>query len=460
VKVVIIGAGEVGLNLARYLSRGGKDVEVIEADLHKCAAIDDCLDVDVIRGSGTNPAVLARAGLKSADIFLAVTENDETNLMSVFLASEHLPAHAITMARLRNRVYAQDRALQRRFNLDVVVNPEVVLGRKILRILAIPGAQDVLSFENGKVDLVAFRAREEWDLTGKPLSELANEYAHFNLMVAAILRGVEGALGRQEVVIPRGDTQILPNDLVYFLTQKEFTPNLWKLGVTEGRPGKSVLLAGGGELSMHLAEMLSEAGYVTRLMIEDEGTARRASERLSKAIVLHADPADMDTLTGIFDEGVDTYIAATLNEAVNIVTCAFAGKVGVARPILVTHKPEMKKLVQAVGAGGITLNPFDLAAAFVLRNVHQVKVLEAKLLAGEGAEAFEFVPPEDSPILNVPLREVRFPMGSLVAMIVRDEQVVIPRGEDVIQRNDRVIVLCKSDSVNALEKLLKPGFWG
>ena len=152
-------------------------------------------------------------------------------------------------------------------------------------------------------------------------------------------------------------------------------------------------------------------------------------------------------------EGIDTYSAAGANEAINVVTGTLAQKLGVPRSIVITQDSGMMRLFKALG-GSIVLNPFDLAASFVLRNVHQVQVLEAKLLAGEDAEALEFVPVPRWPVLGRPLQDAKFPKGSLVAMIVRDGEVIIPRGKDAILPNDRIIVLCKRGSVPALEKFL------
>jgi trk system potassium uptake protein TrkA len=453
VKVVIVGAGQVGSNLARYLSNAGKEVVVIESDPAKCRALDDAFDVVVVLGSGTSPRVLREAGIQDADLFVAVTASDETNLMTVRLAADLLPESAAKMARLRSREYLDDEDLRKQFKVDVVVNPEVVLGQKILRILSLPGACDVLSFERGKVDVAAFRAHADWTILGRPLAELARDYGHLGVMVGAILRGPVSAMGRQKVIIPDGKASIQEGDLVYFLTQAQSTANLSRLGVMQGRPARSVVIAGAGELSIFLAETLSQAGYTTRILLGDPDVAVAAAERLHRAIVLQADPAEMEILGEILEEGVDTYIAATNEEAVNVLTSVLAQKLGVARSIVITQNAAMMRLIKAVDLN-IVLNPFDLAAAFVLRNIHQVDVLEARLLAGEDAEAFEFIPPEDSPVLGVPLRDARFPVGTLVAMVVRDGEVIIPRGDDAIQRGDRVIVLSRRGSIPALERLI------
>lgn len=456
VKVIIVGAGQVGFNLAGYLSSAGKDVVVIEPNAQKCKALDDAFDVVVVNGSGTSPKVLAAAGLADAHLFVAVTASDETNLMTVMMASDYLPADATKMARLRSPEYLEDEALRQQFKVDVVVNPEVVLARKILRILSMPGACDVLSFEGGKVDVSAFRAQKEWPIINRSLVELSRDHGNLDIMVGAILRGPASALGRQRVIIPDGRTTIQEDDIVYFLTKAESTANLAAIGVMAGRPGRSVVLGGGGELSIFLAEMISQAGYTTRILIGDPEEARRAAERLTKAIVLQADPSHIEVLAEILEEGVDTYIAACSEEAVNVLTAAMAQKLGVARSIVVTQSAAMKRLIKAIDLT-IVLNPFDLAAAFVLRNIHQVDVLEANLLAGEDAEAFEFIPPANAPILDKPLKHAHFPSGTLVAMIVRGNEVIIPRGADVIRPGDRVIVLCRRGSVPALEKLLQSG---
>lgn len=453
-KVVIVGAGQVGYNLARYLSRAEKEVVVIEVDPAKCRKLDETFDVVVVQGSATTPTALAQAELGDAALFVAVTDSDETNLMSVMMAADYLPPAATKMARLRSPEYLENEELRRKFKVDVVVNPEVVLGRKLLRILSMPGACDVLSFEEGKVDVAAFRATADWPIVNRTLQQLSRDHGHLEVMVGAILRSQPGVLGRPKVIIPDGKTTIQEGDTVYFLTKAETTANLATIGVMEGRPGHSVVIGGGGGLSIYLAELLSEAGYTTRILIGDAATARTAAEQLPKAIVLHADPSHIEVLAEILEEGVDTYIAACPEEAVNVLTAALAKKLGVARSIVITQQSAMVHLIKAIDLD-IVLNPFDLAAAFVLRNIHQVDVLEANLLAGEDAEAFEFIPPENATILDKPLSQASFPSGTLVAMIVRDGNVIIPRGGDAIARGDRVIVLARRGSVPALERLIQ-----
>jgi trk system potassium uptake protein len=456
VKVVIVGAGQVGYNLARYLSSAGKHVVVIEVDAAKCRKLDDAFDVVVVHGSGTSPKSLIQAGLDDATLFVAVTASDEINLMTVMMAADYLPEGATKMARLRSREYLDDKQLRDQFKVDVVVNPEVVLGRKLLRILSMPGACDVLSFEKGKVDVSAFKATKDWPIIDCTLQQLSRDHGHLEIMVGAILRGPPGALGRQKVIIPHGKTTIMEGDMVYFLTKKESTANLAKIGVMEGRPGRSVVIGGGGELSIYLAGLLSDAGYTTRILIGDAQVARAAAERLPRAIVLHAEPSHIEVLAEILEEGADTYIAACPGEAVNVLTAALAQKLGVARSIVITQQSAMVHLIKALDLS-IVLNPFDLAAAFVLRSIHQVDVLEANLLAGEDAEAFEFIPPDNATILDKPLSQAHFPSGTLVAMIVRDGNVIIPRGNDCITQGDRVIVLSRRGSVPALERLIQSG---
>lgn len=457
-KVVIIGSGQVGRSLAEFLSRGKKEVVVIEKDPAKCVDLDQELDVEVFNGSGTNPGILKQAGLETADLLVAVTDSDESNLMAVLVASLYLPENAVKMARIRNRDYLSDRAIRDLFKVDVVVNPEELLAAKILRVLYIPGARDVMLFEQGQVFVVAFEANEQSTLIDKPLTELARELGHMQVMVGAILRRSPAAQSGRKVVIPGGKDIIHSGDLVYFVATRESLDALVSLQGPSPPRARSVLIAGGGELSIHLASVLSEAGYVTRILLGDPERANQAAKRLDKALVIQSYPSELDQLEQLLEEGVDTYIAACPEDAVNILTAQLARKMGVTRTLVVTQDPHYLKLIRAVEAD-IVLNPFDLAAAYVLRNMHQVNVLEVNLFAGEDAEAFEFVPPANSPLLDKPLKNIKFPKGTLMTMIFRGNDVIIPRGNDIIQPDDRIIAFAQRGSVPALERLIKPTLW-
>ncbi|MBM4371335.1 MAG: NAD-binding protein, partial [Deltaproteobacteria bacterium] len=221
------------------------------------------------------------------------------------------------------------------------------------------------------------------------------------------------------------------------------------------QPSRSVLVGGGGELSVRIAEVLSEAGFHTRLMIPKAEQAREASERLEKALVLHADCTNLEELADLLGEGADTYVAASKSEAVNVLTAMMARRMGASRTLTVTGRYDFMRMIKSVHEG-VVLNPYDIAAAQVLRAIHNVKVLDVHLFAGEDAEALELVVPPSSPVVEVPLREARFPKGSLVTVIVRDGEIRIPRGGDALQAGDRVVVFCRRGSVGALERLVNP----
>jgi trk system potassium uptake protein TrkA len=374
--------------------------------------------------------------------------------MAVALASDYLPATATKMARVRSRVYRENPDLLKRFHVDVVVSPEVVLAQRILRILNYPGARDVMAFEQGKVDVIAFRARKEWPILNRELRDLAAQFGKLDVIVGTILRRSQFGRGSQKVLIPGGKDTIQEGDLVYFLTHSQNTESLRELGVLRGEQPRTIVIGGGSEVAVDLAEVLSHAGYSTRLLVPDGERARAASNRLEKVVVLHADPADFEFLGDLLEEGVDTYISACGNDAITVLTALLAEKLGVTRSIVVTGSSEMSRLIKAIDMDSV-LNPFELAASFVMKQLHQVEVLEVNLFAGQDAEAFEFIAPAHSPMLGIPLKNSRFPSGSLVAMIGRGDRVIIPRGDDTLEAGDRAIVFCRAGSVPAVERWVK-----
>ncbi len=454
-RVVIIGAGEIGSNLARSLSTSHKEVVVVDVDEGRIAILEDGLDVETLLGSGADPEVLREAGLDRASLFIAVTDRDETNMMAASIASQYLPEDAKCIARIRDRVYLEDPKLHERFGLDEVINPEGLLAEKIRRIVDIPDAHDVLEFEEGRVIVVAFRAHTNDPLCGKAVSHLGKHRSKVEFVIGAILRPPGPGGMRQKVIIPRGADTIQAGDLVYFVTHKDALSDLCAWVRPDAQPARSVLVGGGGENSIRIADVLSLAGYKTRLMIPKPDQARAASERLEKALVLNADCAALEDLADILSDGIDTYVAASKSEAVNALTAMMARRLGIKRTLTVTNRFEFMRMIKSVH-DGVVLNPFDIAAAQVLRAIHNVKVLDVHLFAGEDAEAFELVAPQKSPILGVPLKEAKLPKGSLAALIVRDGEIRIPHGEDAINAGDRVLVFCRRGSVAALERLVEP----
>lgn len=454
-RVVIIGAGEIGSNLARSLSTSHKEVVVIDTDESRIATLEDGLDVETLLGSGADPEILRQAGLDRASLFIAVTDRDETNMMAASIASQYLPADAKCIARLRDRVYYDDPKLHERFGLDTVINPEGLLAEKIRRIMDIPGAHDVLEFEAGRVLVVAFRAQATGPLCGKTVAQLGKQRRHLDFVIGAILRPPGPGGMRQKVIIPWGNDSVHPGDLVYFVIPRDALPALCRWVCPDALKARSVLVGGGGENSIRIADVLSRAGYRTRLMIPKPDQARSASERLEKAMVLNADCVELEALADILSEGIDTYVAATKSEAVNALTAMMARRLGTRRTFTVTSRFDFMRMIKSVH-DGVVLNPFDIAAAQVLRAIHTVKVLDVHLFAGEDAEAFELVAPERSPLLGIPLKDAKLPKGSLAALIVRDGEIRIPHGGDAIQAGDRVVVFCRRGTVAALERLVDP----
>ena len=454
-RVVIIGAGEIGSNLARSLSASHKEVVVVDIDEQRIATLEDGLDVETLLGSGADPEVLRAAGLDRASLFIAVTDRDETNMMAASIASQYLPKNAKCIARLRDRVYLEDPKLHKRFGLDEVINPEGLLAEKIRRIMDIPGAHDVLEFEEGRVLVVAFRTRRDGPLCGKTVAQIGKQRSRVDFVIGAILRPPGPGGMRQKVIIPSGKDSILAGDLVYFVTHKDALPLLCAWVRPDAQPARSVLVGGGGENSIRIADVLSRAGYKTRLMIPKADQARAASERLEKALVLNADCAELEDLADHLSDGIDTYVAASRSEAVNALTAMMARRLGTRRTFTVTNRFDFMRMIKSVH-DGVVLNPFDIAAAQVLRLIHNVKVLDAHLFAGEDAEAFELVAPQKSPILGVPLKDAKLPSGSLAALIIRDGEIRIPHGGDAIQAGGRVVVFCRRGAVAALERLVEP----
>jgi len=453
-RIVIIGAGEIGSNLARSLS-AEHDVVVVDIDEQAMATLGEELDVETRHGSGADPEILRSVGLDQTSLFVAVTDADETNMMATSIASQYLPKDATRIGRIRNRAYLADPSLHARFGVDVVINPDGLLADKIKRLLAIPGAHDVLQFEDGRVVVVAFRVRPDGPLAGKTIARLADHRSRLDFVIGALLRPPGPGGSRQKVIIPGGNDELLAGDLAYFVTHRDRLEDLCAWVRPDEQASRSVLVAGGGENSIRIAEVLSEAGFKTRLMIPKEEQAKEASERLERATVLQADCTELEDLADILAEGIDTYVAASKSEAVNVLTAMMARKLGTPRTVTVTQRYDFMRMIKSVH-DGVVLNPFDIAAAQVLRAIHNLKVLDVHLFAGEDAEALELVLPKGSPVVGVPLRDARFPKGSLATLVVRDGEIRIPHGGDALQAGDRVVVFCRRGSMRALERLMDP----
>lgn len=446
-KIIIIGAGEVGFHIAGHLTAEDKDVVVIDKNPEATRRVADNIDVQVLVGSGSSPVTLEEAGIHGAEIVLAVTDSDEVNLVSCLVADIVSPGTK-KLARIRGEHFdAYTEPLRQNApHIDTVINPEVEVVRTIERMMTVPGAVDVGEFADGRVKFVGVRLEEDSPLAGKRMLDLPAVLDGRRLLIAAMLR-------QEELIIPRGADRLMAGDLVYFISEEQALAETMAIFGKHSEPVRRVMIVGGGRIGLRLAHRLEALGIHTKIVERDPQRCQLLAERLNKAVVLHGDGSDQALLTEENIREVDLMVTLTNDEETNILSSLLAKRLGARKTITKINKFSYLPLMSAIGLDHV-VSPRLSAINSILQHIRRGKILSAISLKGEQAEAMEAVALETSDIVGKPLREIDFPKGSLVTSIIRGAEVIIPTGDSVIAPDDRIIIFARRQAIAQIEKIL------
>jgi trk system potassium uptake protein TrkA len=442
-KVIIVGSGEVGFHIAARLSNEGHAVTLIEKDRDKEQLLKSKLNAMILVGSGADMEILQRAGIDDADLFIAVTDDDEVNLVACMLARESGARRII--ARIKNLEYTTTQWMQnaRRMGIDLLINPEIVVAEEIYRIVSYTAASEAAEFAGGRVVFLGYAIGRGSPLEGISLRELAGLRGVYRMVVTAIAR-------KQETIIPRGEDTIQEGDIVYFVCNKEDLPSINYLFEFEKQPPKLVFILGGERVGQVLAKKLASAGIRVKLIDRDLDRCKRLAEDLDNVVVLNTEATDIDTL---IDEGIadcDAYVAVTSHEETNILCSLLAKSRGAKRAIALVDRHEFVTLTPSLGVDAC-ISPRLATASAIVKYVRPSGVTSLATVEFSNAEVLEMVVPPDCRNVGKALKDIDMPAGGIIGVIVRNGQVVIPGGEDTMKAGDHVIVFALPEAISPVE---------
>ena len=445
-KVIIVGAGEVGLHLAKRLSFEEKSVVVLDLDQSRLDRVTQNVDVQTIVGSGSSPANLVAAGIEDATYFLAVTNNDEANLVACLFAN-HFAPNAIKLARINNHEYADYPDVLGSANLDIqlMVHPEYEVVKTIDRLLSLPGAQDYAEFAGGRLRMVAYSLENDI-LIGKKLTEFRTLAKNDDIMVAAIIRN-------KKLIIPNGQDIIEKDDLVYFAYKVDAQRALLRLLGRTRSFFSSVCIIGGGKVGTSLARLFEQKGLDIKLIEKDQARCEELAEILSDTLILHGDATEKSLLMEENVGKMDVVIAVTSDEESNILSCLLAKSIGTRDSVARINKSAYMPIIKHIGIDHGVSTRLAAVNGF-LNYLRKGNVVATASVAGDTAEVLEARLPMTSPLLNIPLMEITLPEKVIIIAVMRDEKVFIPHGRTVLQAHDHVIFLGGQKEIRKIESLL------
>lgn len=444
-KVLIVGGGEVGFHLARRLSEENQDVILIESDPERADFASQQLDVLTITGNGASLPILERAGVRGARMLLAVTSQDEVNLIACLAASRMGVRY--TIARISNpEYYTRGSVLSREaLGIDLLINPERECALETYQLLQSAAASDVAQFADGRVQLLGIVVREGAPVAGKTLAETGQALRDFHFVTAAIVR--DG-----QTIIPRGDDRIDAGDLIYLLSPTSEVQSIPPLAGYERHPLRRVMIAGGSTEGEYLAQLLEEHGIECTILDNDRRRCVELAERLPRSLVLHADATDLELLEMEGVAGLDGFVAATGHDETNMLSSLLAKTVGARKVVSLVNKFDYLPIVTKVGIDA-AVSPRMATVNAILRYVRRGRVMTVAALKGIDAEAIEFNVGPGTRVAGKALKDLHFPKGSLIGTILRGDEIIIPRGDDQIIEGDEVIVFALPDAISEIERL-------
>lgn len=442
-----MGAGEVGFHIASHLSQENKEVVIIDRDPGAIRRVSDSLDVQVVEGSGSSPVVLEEAGIKDAEIILAVTDSDEANLVACLVANI-LSSSTKKLARVRHGDFDQYHDILREHapHIDNVINPEIEVVKTIESMLRVPGAADVGEFADGRILFIGVYLDKASRLAGIKLAELPDKVINNRPLIAAIVR-------EEELIIPRGDDRLMPGDLVYFISEKDKLQDILAVFDKHDKPANRVLIVGGGNIGLRLARRLEETANYCKIIERDAARCALLAESLNKTVVLCGDGSDQGLLAEENIQDMDVVVTLTDDEETNILTSLLAKRMGTGKSITKISKFSYFPLMKAIGIEQV-VSPRLSAVNSILQHIRRGKVLSAISIKGEQAEVMEALALETSDIVDKPLKQISFPKGALVAGVIRRDKIIIPSGDSVIQPDDRIIIFARRQAIPKIEKIL------
>lgn len=447
-KIIIVGAGEVGFHIAGHLAHENKDVIIIDKDKEALRRVSDNLDVQVIQGSGSSPVVLEEAGIVDAEIILAVTDSDEINLVACLVADLLSPSTK-KLARVRDADFDQfqDKFREEAPHINTIINPEIEVVRTITGMMSVPGAVDVAEFADGRIKLVGIYLEKNSRLAGIKLADLPGKIDDSaKPLIAAVLR-------EEQLIIPGGNDRLMLGDLVYFISEDKMVEETMGMFEKPVRTIDRALIVGAGNIGYRLVQDLEKTAVYCKVIEKNPDRCELLAEGLNKSVVLCGDGSDQTLLAEENVQDMDIVITLTGDEETNILASLLATQMGAKTSITRINKFSYLSLTKAIGIEQV-VSPRLSAINTILKHTRRGKVFSAISIKGEQAEAIEALALETSDIVGRPLKKINFPKGAILAGIIRQDDIIIPSGESTVQPDDRIIIFAHRQVIPKIENIL------
>jgi trk system potassium uptake protein TrkA len=448
-KVIICGAGQVGFNIARYLSLENNDVTVIDQSPELIGKINDSLDVQAFVGHAAHPNTLERAGAADTGMLIAVTLTDEVNMVACQVAHTlfNVP---MKIARVRHQSYLNpvwaDLFSHDHMPIDVIISPEIEVALAIRRRLGVPGAIDMIPLVDDKVRVIGVRCEDTCPVINTPLRQLTELFPDLNIRILAIIRGDSN-------FIPSSNDEMKEGDAVYFVADATHVPRALAAFGHEEQQSHRLIIVGGGNIGLTLAQEIEGDDDTTARIIElSRDRARVVAESVPNTNVILGDALDAEILREAGVDSADTIVAVTEDDETNILASLLAKRYGVGRAVTLINSATYAPLITTLGVD-MAVSPRAITVSTILQHVRRGRIRSVHSLGDGFAEIIDAEVLTTSPLAGHSIQEAKLPADVIVGAIVRDGAVLIPGSETIFETGDRVVLLASAKAVHKIEKL-------
>ena len=449
-KVIVCGAGQVGFNICRYLAAENADVTVIDQSPELIQKITDTLDVNGLVGFASHPDVLESAGARDADMLIAVTYADEVNMVACQIGHSIFGVPT-KIARVRDQSYLDpawsDLFSRDHMPIDVIISPEIEVARAISRRLEIPGAFDAITMAQNKVSVIGVHVTEDTPIINTPLRQLTELFPDLKILITGVIR--DG-----QAMLPSPEIELYPGDNVYFVCETSHLERAMASFGHEEREARRIILVGGGNIGLNLAEQLEQKGgrIALKIIEVDKARAERVAQHLRTSVVIHGDALDREILEEANVASTEAIIAVSNDDEVNILTSLLAKRFGCRRAVTLINSSSYDPLVNSLGIDTV-VSPRQITVSTILQHVRRGRIRAIYSLAEDMGEVIEAEALETSSLVGPPIKDAELPEGVMVGALVRGEQVIIPRGDTVIKAGDLVMLVALTGSGKKVDRL-------
>lgn len=452
-KVIVCGAGQVGTSIVRHLASENNDVTVIDQSPELVRKIAESLDVQAMEGFASHPDVLEAAGIRDADMIIAVTYSDEVNMIACQVAHSLFDVPT-KIARVRHQSYLQpiwsDLFNRENMPIDAIISPELEVGRAVTRRLWVPGAFDMIPLVDGKVRVIGVRCTTDTPIVNTPLRQLTGLFPDLNITIVGIMRDGKG-------FVPNADDEMLIGDEVYFVADAKHVNRAMMAFGHEEAAARRVVILGGGNIGRYIARELEDHPGVSAKIIEHgKARAEEIALELRRTVVLNGDALDPEILDEANVGSAEAVIAVTNEDKVNILASLLAKRAGCKRAITLINARNFAPLVSSLGID-VIVSPRAITVSTILQHIRRGRIRAVHSLGDGFGEVIEAEALETCGVVGRALKDVGFPDGVIIGAVVRDGVVIVPDPTTVIKPKDCVVLFATSGDVRKVEKMFSVG---